>query len=357
MSRFLSKRLESLEEYVPGEQPRDKKYTKLNTNESPFPPSPNACCLLDSAMAQDMRLYSDPTCRELTDAISKVYNIAPECIICGNGSDEILSFAFQAFCDSTVPCVFADITYGFYKVFADLYCIKKKIIPLKDDFSIDIEDYKNAGGTIFIANPNAPTGILLGIDKIREILSANKDNIVVIDEAYIDFGGESCYKLIDEFDNLLVVQTFSKSRSLAGARLGIGIANPKLIADLQRIRNSNNPYNINRMTQKIGAACILDTEYFKECTDKIISNRQTLTKELQKRDFDVIDSKANFVFARHKTIPGKDIYESLKKAGVLVRHFDKNRISMYNRITVGSMEEIKTLLDALDIILKGQNDK
>lgn len=352
MSRFLSKRLENLIEYVPGEQPRDMQYVKLNTNESPFPPSPSVLELMTEGNAKDMRLYSDPTCKELTDAVCKVYGIGKDCIIFGNGSDEILSFAFTAFCDSCTPAVFADITYGFYKVFADLNCISSRIIPLRDDFTINVKDYKNAGGTVFIANPNAPTGLTLTIDEIREILVSNKNNVVVIDEAYVDFGGESCYKLINEFDNLLVVQTFSKSRSLAGARLGFGIASPAIISDLQRIRNSNNPYNINRMTQMMGKCSIVDTDYFKECTGQIIKNREFLTSELIKRDFEVIPSKANFVFAKHKVIDGETIYSELKKLGVLVRHFDKPRISLYNRITVGNAEEVNNLIASIDNILE-----
>ncbi len=352
MSRFLSKRLEGLEEYVPGEQPKDKQYVKLNTNESPFPPSPKVCRLMTEEAAEDLRLYSDPDCSALTEAVCRVYGIEKNQIIFGNGSDEIMSFAFTAFCDSSIPAVFADITYGFYKVFADLNCISKRVVPLKADFTIDIPQFKNANGTIFIANPNAPTGIMLTIPQIREILESNKNNIVVIDEAYIDFGGESCYKLVNEYDNLLVVQTYSKSRSLAGARLGFGIGSPEIIADLQKIRNSNNPYNINRLTQTLGAASMLDTEYFEKCTEKIVNNRKTLTSELQNRGFEVIPSMANFIFAKHNTICGKEIYTKLKDLGVLVRHFDKERISMYNRITVGSEAEIQKLLEAVDTILE-----
>lgn len=355
MSRFLSPRLSSLEEYIPGEQPRDKKYTKLNTNESPFPPSPAACALMDRGMAEDMRLYSDPSCKGLAEAFCGVYGISPDNVIFGNGSDEILSFAFTAFCDKDTPAVFADITYGFYKVFAQLNCIDARVIPLAGDFSIVPQDYYRAGGTVFIANPNAPTGKLLSCDEIREILKENPDNVVVIDEAYIDFGGESCYRMTREFPNLLVVQTFSKSRSLAGARLGVGIGCRELIADLQKIRNSNNPYNVNRMTQALGAVTVKDTQYFKKCTDTIIENRELLTRELEKRGFEVIPSKANFVFAKHNKMSGKEIYERLKEAGVLVRHFESERISEYNRITVGSKNEINTLILAVDGILKGSN--
>jgi len=351
MSKFLSKRLTSLEEYVPGEQPRDKKYIKLNTNESPFPPSKGVYDVLSSADAADMRLYSDPSCTVLTKSLCKVYGIDESCVVFGNGSDEILSFAFTAYCDSETPAVFADITYGFYKVFAELNCVKSRIIPLKDDFSIDISDYKNAGGTVFIANPNAPTGLILSLDEIKEILESNKNNIVVIDEAYIDFGGKSSVGLINDYDNLLVVQTFSKSRSLAGARLGFGIASPQIISDLQRIRNSNNPYNINRLTQEMGAASVSDTAYFKECTEKIAKNRASLTKGLEEKGFTVIPSMANFVFAKHSTVSGEQIYKDLKNNGILVRHFTGKRICEYNRITVGTAEEVSSLLQILDKIL------
>ena len=355
MSRFLSDRLLSLEEYVPGEQPQDKKYIKLNTNESPFPPSPKACELLTREAAENLRLYSDPSCKKLTEAICKVYDIDEENVIFSNGSDEVLSFAFTAFCDKNTPAIFPDISYGFYEVFANLNCIDYKKIPLCDDFSINPEDYKNAGGTIFIANPNAPTGLILSEEQIRYILENNKNNVVVIDEAYIDFGGKSVYNLIKEYDNLLVVQTYSKSRSLAGARLGFGIGCKELIADLQKIRNSNNPYNVNRLTQELGAASMLDTEYFKKCTDEIIKNREYLTEELIKRDFTVLSSYANFVFAKHKTIGGEEMYLKLKENGVLVRHFNKERISEYNRITIGDKDQVTALIECIDKIISEVN--
>ena len=355
MSRFLSDRLLSLEEYVPGEQPQDKKYIKLNTNESPFPPSPRACELLTREAAENLRLYSDPSCKKLTEAICKVYDIDEENVIFSNGSDEVLSFAFTAFCDKNTPAIFPDISYGFYEVFANLNCIDYKKIPLCDDFSINPEDYKNAGGTIFIANPNAPTGLILSEEQIRYILENNKNNVVVIDEAYIDFGGKSVYNLIKEYDNLLVVQTYSKSRSLAGARLGFGIGCKELIADLQKIRNSNNPYNVNRLTQELGRASMLDTEYFKKCTDEIISNRAFLTEELIKRDFTVLSSYANFVFAKHKTIGGEEMYLKLKENGVLVRHFNKERISEYNRITIGDKDQVTALIECIDKIISEVN--
>ncbi len=355
MSRFLSDRLLSLEEYVPGEQPQDKKYIKLNTNESPFPPSPKACELLTREAAESLRLYSDPSCKKLTEAICKVYDIGEENVIFSNGSDEVLSFAFTAFCDKTTPAIFPDISYGFYEVFANLNCIDYKKIPLCDDFSINPEDYKNAGGTIFIANPNAPTGLILSEKQIRYILETNKNNVVVIDEAYIDFGGKSVYNLTREYDNLLVVQTYSKSRSLAGARLGFGIGCKELIADLQKIRNSNNPYNVNRLTQELGGASMLDTEYFKNCTGEIIKNREYLIDELIKRDFTVLPSLANFVFAKHKEIGGEEMYLKLKENGVLVRHFSKERISEYNRITIGDKDQVTALIECIDKIISEVN--
>ncbi len=351
MSKYLSKRLLCLEEYVPGEQPQDKKYIKLNTNESPFPPSKAACDLLNKEAAENLRLYSDPACKKLTEAVCKVYGIKEENVIFSNGSDEVLGYAFTAFCDKSTPAIFPDISYGFYEVFANLNCIDYKKIPLCDDFSINPEDYKNAGGTIFIANPNAPTGLILSEEQIRYILETNKNNVVVIDEAYIDFGGKSVYNLSEEYDNLLVVQTYSKSRSLAGARLGFGIGCKELIADLQKIRNSNNPYNVNRLTQEMGAASMLDTEYFKKCTGEIIENRAYLTQELTKRDFNVLPSLANFVFAKHKNICGEEMYLKLKENGVLVRHFNKDRICDYNRITIGNKEEVTALIKCIDKII------
>ncbi|MBP3361972.1 MAG: histidinol-phosphate transaminase [Clostridia bacterium] len=352
MSRYLSKRLEDLEEYVPGEQPRDKKYIKLNTNESPFPPSPAVYEVLSRSAADNLRLYSDPCCTSLTETLCGVYGLKPENVVFGNGSDEILSFAFTAFCDSDTPAVFADITYGFYKVFAALNCIPFRQIPLKSDFSICPEDYINAGGTIFIANPNAPTGLILTESEIRRILEGNPDNVVVIDEAYIDFGGQSMLPLIGEYKNLLIVQTFSKSRSLAGARLGFAAGCPELIADLQKIRNSNNPYNINRLTQALGEAVLKDNEYFIKCTSEIIKNRTYMTDGLKSLGFSVIPSSANFVFAKHEAYDGGMLYRALKNKGVLVRHFDAPRISQYNRITVGSKAEADALLKAADEILR-----
>jgi len=350
MSKFLSQRLLSLAPYVPGEQPQDKKYIKLNTNENPYPPCKGAFEIMNDTEAANLKLYSDPECKLLTKAASNHFGIKPENIIFGNGSDEILAFAFTAFCDKDTGAAFPNISYGFYKVFAELNCLDYTEIPLNEDFTINPENYYNAGKTIFIANPNAPTGIMLSVSDIENILKNNPDNVVVIDEAYVDFGGESCVPLINKYENLLVVQTFSKSRSLAGARLGFGIGCKELIDDLQRVRNSNNPYNINRLTQAMGAASITDFDYFKECTNKIISTRTYLTDELQKRNFAVLSSKTNFVFAKSSKTKGEDLYLKLKEKGILVRYFNKTIINDYLRITVGTDEEIKSLISAIDEI-------
>lgn len=353
MSRFFSSDYDKLIPYTPGEQPVDRKYIKLNTNESPFPPSPMALRLAREA-AGDCMLYSDPQCGVLTEAVASYYGLGKDNVICVNGSDEILNFAFMTFCDKNTPAVFPDITYGFYTVFADLNGIKAIEIPLKDDFTIDINDYLGKNATIFIANPNAPTGIALKRDEIEKIVASNPDNIVVVDEAYIDFGGESAVSLINKYDNLLVTQTFSKSRSLAGARLGIGLGNSEIIRDINTIRYSTNPYNVNRMTMYMGVGAINDKEYFEKCCSEIIKEREKLKIALKARNFTMTDSLTNFLFAKHESTGGKELYLKLKEKGILVRHFEKDRLKDYNRITVGSSEQNEALLKAIDEIT-GEN--
>lgn len=351
MSRFFSKKYERLIPYTPGEQPKETKYIKLNTNESPYPPSEKAQALANEASRQ-LELYPDPECRELCKALAGQLGVSPDEVLPTNGSDEILNFAFMAYCDATHPAAFADITYGFYSVFAQINGVPYEIIPLKDDFTIDPEDYIGIGRTIFIANPNAPTGISLKIADIEKILKSNPDNIVVIDEAYVDFGNESCVPLIHKYDNLLVTQTFSKSRSMAGARLGVGIANKDLIQDLNTIKYSTNPYNINRMTMAAGLGVLLDAEYTKECCKKIIKTREFTKCELGKLGFSMTNSGANFLFAKHDKITGGELYQKLKERGILVRHFDKDKISDYNRITIGTREQMQTLIDTIKSILE-----
>ena len=351
MSRFQSERLSTLTPYTPGEQPRDMQYVKLNTNESPFPPSQKAQSLVTEAAGR-LQLYSDPTCRALVDKLAKVYGVDPDEVIVTNGSDEVLDFAFQAFCDKDTPAVFADVTYGFYPVFAARNGIPFETIPLGDDFSIDIADYFGAGKTIFIANPNAPTGLALSRDEIEQILINNPDNVVVIDEAYVDFGGESCVPLIGQYDNLRVTQTFSKSRSLAGGRLGFGIGNRSLIADLHTIRYSTNPYNVNSMTAAAGYGVLCDEAYTRANCQAIMENRAWTAAELTRRGFVLTESKTNFIFAKHPGIDGGKLYAELKARGVLVRHFTADRICDYNRITVGTREQMQAFLNAVDQIMK-----
>lgn len=352
MSRFLSKRYAGIAPYTPGEQPRDMQYIKLNTNESPFPPAPGVMAAITQEEVAQLNLYSDPTARLLEDAIAARYGFAPEQVIAGNGSDEILAFCFQAFCDGQTGAAFADITYGFYKVFAQLYGIEGKQIPLAEDFSVVPEDYFGAGKTIFIANPNAPTGKYLPLAEIEAIVRNNEGNLVIVDEAYIDFGGESAAALIDRYDNLLVVQTFSKSRSLAGARIGFALGQPQLIADLRAMKYSFNPYNLNRLSILAGAAAMADEGYFAACANTIQENRSWTTKTLRQRGFTVLDSMANFVFAKPPVLGGEAFYLRLKAKGVLVRHFTTPRIQDYVRITIGDMAQMQALMAAADAVLK-----
>ena len=350
MSRYQSKRLSSLSPYTPGEQPRDMQYVKLNTNESPFPPSKKAQEMA-ADVAGKLHLYSDPTCRVLTDKLAEVCGVSPDEVIVTNGSDEVLDFAFQAFCDESTPARFPDITYGFYPVFAERNGVPYETVALRADFTVDIEQYFEAGKTVFIANPNAPTGIALSRDEIEQILIHNPNNVVVIDEAYVDFGGESCVPLIKKYDNLLVTQTFSKSRSLAGGRLGFGIASRELIADLHTIRYSTNPYNVNSMTAAAGYGVLCDEEYTKKNCQTIMENRVWTAEELKNRGFELTDSKANFIFAKHPSVDGGELYAALKARGVLIRHFDSPRISDFVRISIGTREQMQTLVDVVEKLL------
>ena len=346
MSRFFSGKYAALTPYTPGEQPKDMKYIKLNTNESPFPPSPKAqACAADEA--KRLQLYSDPECTLLRQKLADLCGLSPDEILPTNGSDEILNFAFMAFCDQNCPAVFPDITYGFYKVFADLNGVPSREIPLDENYDVAPADYIGARGTIFIANPNAPTGKCLPVSEIEKIIAGNPDNVVVIDEAYVDFGGESCIPLIRKYDNLLVTQTFSKSRSMAGARLGFGAASPKLIQDLNTIKYSTNPYNVNAMTMAAGVGVLEDEEYTRANCRTIIENREWTAAELKKLGFEVMDSRTNFIFARHPKLDGGDTYLRLKARGILVRHFNKPRLKDYNRITIGSREQMQALVDAM----------
>ena len=348
MSKFFSDKFAALTPYTPGEQPRDMQYVKLNTNESPFPPSPG----VGAAVAEQcgrLQLYSDPESTALRGKLAEIYGVKPEQVIVSNGSDEVLNFAFMAFGDEIV---FPDITYGFYPVFAQLNHIPYTQIPLKADFSVDVQNYIGIGKTVVLANPNAPTGLCLPLTDIEAIVRSNPRNVVIIDEAYVDFGGESAVSLVDRYENLLVVQTFSKSRSMAGARLGFAIGNEKLIADLNTIRYSVNPYNVNRMTEFAGVAALEENSYYMENARTIMENREWTTKELESLGFTVLPSKANFVFAKSDRIDGEKLYLELKKRGVLVRHFTKERIAQFNRITIGTKAQMEVLLKTVKEILE-----
>lgn len=351
MSRFFSEKYKGLDPYTPGEQPRDMKYVKLNTNESPFPPSKKAVEYAAKAAAS-LQLYSDPECTLLTERLADLLGVEKDCVIINNGSDETLNFAFMAFCDEKTPAVFPDITYGFYPVFAQINNVPCEEIPLKEDFSIDPDDYKGVNKTVVIANPNAPTGMALSLSDIEEIVRSNPENVVVIDEAYVDFGGESAVPLTKKYGNLLVTGTFSKSRSMAGARLGFGVGSKELIADLNAIKYSTNPYNINSMTAAAGLGVLEDEEYTRANCKTIIENREAAVKKLLELGFVTTDSKTNFIFAKHQSVSGEKLYLELKKRGVLVRHFKKERICDYIRITVGSSEQMKILTNTLEKILE-----
>ncbi len=351
MSRFFSSKYASLTPYVPGEQPGERKYVKLNTNESPFPPSPKALRWA-SEHTRSQELYSDPEGVELRAELAKTYGVKPEETILVNGSDEVLNFAFMAFCDDEHPAWFPDVTYGFYPVFAGLNRVPYTEIPLREDFTLAPEDYRDKKGVLFIANPNAPTGILLPPSEIEALLRADPERLVVVDEAYVDFGGVSCVPLVHRYDNLLVVQTFSKSRSLAGARLGFGIGCEALIRDLNTIRYSTNPYNVNSMTLALGLGTLLDPEYTKKNCAEIVRVREKTAGALSALGFTLTDSRANFLFARSDRVGGEDLYRRLREKGILIRHFPLPRIADYNRITVGTLAQMEALLSAIREILE-----
>lgn len=351
MSRFLSPNHASLTAYTPGEQPQDRRYVKLNTNESPFPPAP-AVVQAAAEEAARLQLYSDPESTRATKAVADRYGVTPDMVLLTNGSDEILNYAFMAFGDAEHGFVCPDITYGFYPVFAAVNHVPLREIPLTDDFEIRTDDYCGVGANVVLANPNAPTGRLLGLDAIERIVQTNPDRVVIIDEAYIDFGGVSCVPLVHKYENLLVTQTFSKSRSLAGGRLGFGIASAALIRDLRTIKYSTNPYNVNRMTAACGAAAIGEDAYYIRNARTIVENRAYTAAELQARGFTELPSAANFLFVRPGFCSGGALYRGLKARGVLIRHWDKPRIEAWCRVTIGTREQMDALLSAIDDLKK-----
>ena len=352
MSRFLNKRYQSLEAYTPGEQPRDMVYIKLNTNESPYPPAPSVVAAMDARQVENLRLYSDPTGLSLKQKLAELYGLASENIFISNGSDDILNFAFMAFADDR-GAAFADITYGFYPVYGELHNVNVQIIPLEADFSLDYQKYCGLNKMTVIANPNAPTGMEIPLWQIEEILKTNPDSVVVIDEAYVDFGGTSCYQLIKNYVNLLVVRTFSKSRCLAGARLGYAFGSKELIEDLEKLKYSTNPYNVNRLTMMLGCETVDAEPYYREVSEKIQAARAWAVDALQNLGFQVLPSKANFIFARHPGVSGAELYSGLRQRGILVRHFTKERIKDFVRITIGTQEQMERLAEVLQDMTGG----
>ena len=352
MSRFFDEKYSTLKRYVPGEQPRDKKYIKLNTNESPYPPSPEVIASINEQEVKDLRLYSDPECQALKSKLADRYGLKAENVFLSNGSDDILNFAFMAYCSDGKGVAFPNISYGFYNVYAQLHHSSADVKPLKSDFSINVDDYCGINKTVVIANPNAPTGLTISVADVERIASSNPDNVIVIDEAYVDFGAESCLPLLGRYDNLLIVRTFSKSRALAGARLGFAFGSAEIISDLETLRFSTNPYSINRLTLKAGESAIDSDDYFMNNCKRIEATREETVTSLVSLGFTVIPSKANFIFAKHDSISGERLYLILKDKGILVRHFSDPLISDYNRITIGSETEMKTFVETVAVILK-----
>lgn len=356
MSKFLNERYRKLKAYVPGEQPKDTVLIKLNTNESPYPPGPGVLEAVSQRECELLRLYPDPDCGALKDKLAGLFGVKRVNVFVTNGSDDILNFAFMAFAGGKTEVMFPEITYGFYPVFAQLHGLKYVPVPLKEDFSVDPMDYVCQHRMIVIANPNAPTGRALTVREIEEIVRTNPENAVVIDEAYVDFGAQSCAELVHKYDNLLVVQTFSKSRSMAGARLGYAVGAEGLISDLERLRFSTNPYNINRLTMAAGIAAVEEEDYYKENCRKIVRTREYTEQRLKEMGFSVIPSKANFLFVRKEGLDGGRFQQALREKGILVRHFDGEKTGQYNRITIGTQDEMEQFLAAAQEIVREKEE-
>lgn len=346
MSRFIDVRYQGLTPYTPGEQPKTQKFIKLNTNESPYPPSPAVYAALTQKEIDDLRLYSDPEAQPLCEAIAAHYGLSPSQVLPSNGSDEILAFAFLAFCGEK-GVAFPAVSYGFYPVFAELFSIKARAVPLRGDFKLDTGDYLIPGENIVIANPNAPTGLALTLGQIETLLKAHPNDIVLIDEAYVDFGAQSAVSLLPKYENLLIVQTFSKSRALAGQRVGFALANEALIGDLKNIKYSFNPYNMDRLAILAGAAAMRDEAYFESCRERIISTREKTARVLRAAGFKLTQSKANFLFMRFPGISGAVLQQALRQKGVLVRRFEEETIKDWLRVSVGSEQEMETFTAAI----------
>jgi len=347
MSRFWSPAIQSLIPYTPGEQPKVDGLIKLNTNENPFPPAPGVQQAIATFDAERLRLYPDPDCHALKQALAADQGLRPEQVFVGNGSDEVLALTFMAFLRHPQPLLLPETTYSFYNVYIDLFGINARHIPLQSDFSINLDDYQGLNGGIIFANPNAPTGISVPLNEIRRLLERNTDSVVVVDEAYVDFGAESATALVNEFPNLLVTQTFSKSRSLAGMRVGFAYGHAELIEGLERVKNSFNSYPLDMLAQLSAIAALEDKAYFRQCCEQIVATRDWTTEQLCTLGFEVLPSHTNFVFARHKTLSGAELMQYLRDNRILVRHFTKPGIDNHLRITIGTNAQMQALIECL----------
>lgn len=351
MSIFLVDEYKDMEPYVPGEQPKDKPYIKLNANETSMPPSPKVFEAISKAEIWNMSYYADPHCHEFRRAVAEVYGVTEDEVFVGNGADEVLSFVLMSFFRRGMKIYFPDITYGFYRTYAKTYGLDMEEIPVKDDFSIDINDYMNLEGDIIFANPNNPTGLTVPVADIEKLVRKNPNRMVIVDEAYADYFTESCIGLATKYPNLVVVRTFSKSRNMAGTHIGFAIASKDIVSDMNKIKFSFNPFNLNSVTMAAGIAAVKDTDYLKECVNTIIKNRKWFTRELENIGFDVIPSKANFVFCYHKNVESEELCRKLKEEGILTRHFADERLKKYLRITIGTRQEMMAVVIAIKEIL------
>ena len=347
MSKFWSPFVNDLVPYVPGEQPKLTKLVKLNTNENPYGPSPKAIDAMRAAISDELRLYPDPNSDLLKQAVARYYGVDASRVFLGNGSDEVLAHAYNAFFRQDKPLLFPDISYSFYPVYCGLYGVDYQALPLDEQFQIRVEDYARPNGGIIFPNPNAPTGCLLALDAVEQILKNSPDSVVIVDEAYIDFGGETAISLVDRYPNLLVTQTLSKSRSLAGLRVGLAVGHPDLIEALERVKNSFNSYPLDRMAIVGAAAAFDDREYFESTCQRVITSREALVEQLEGKGFEVLPSAANFIFARHPQHDAAGLAAKVREQGVIVRHFKQARIAQFLRITIGTPEQNQALVDAL----------
>ncbi|MCX7772155.1 MAG: histidinol-phosphate transaminase [Clostridia bacterium] len=353
MNRFWNENTRSLTPYVPGEQPKDKKLIKINTNESPYPPSPLVIERIRNADLNDLRLYPDPDSTPLKKAVAEFYGISEQEVFPGNGSDEVLALLFKAYFDASTPIAFPDITYSFYPVYSELYNVPYTRVPVKDDFSIDFNAYPSDVKAILFANPNAPTGLYIDRAEIEALLRRRPETLIILDEAYIDFGGESCVPLINSYDNLIVVQTLSKSRALAGMRIGLAFGAPSLMEGLDRVKNSFNSYTMDRLAIVAAEAAFQDKAYFEETCKKVIRTREWTKEAFKEMGVEVTDSQTNFLFASLPGVPGPQVQARLRQEGILVRNFKASRTENWLRISIGTDEEMKKLVEAVKKVMAG----